>query len=73
MISSRTVAKPDRKAPKMKKGGYIVECHPTVAAAAKPTGQKKPLAPDDEENKGVIDYLKQDVENVGKVLNPFRW
>jgi hypothetical protein len=45
----------------------------TVAAAAKPTEQKKPLLPDDEENKGVIDYLKQDVENIGKVLNPFRW
>ena len=45
----------------------------TVAAAAKPTEQKKPLSPDDEENKGVIDYLKQDVENIGKVLNPFRW
>jgi outer membrane protein assembly factor BamD len=46
----------------------------TVAAAAKPPEQKRPVAPpDDEENKGVIDYLKQDVESIGKVLNPFRW
>jgi hypothetical protein len=46
---------------------------PQTVAAAKPAGQKKPLPPDDEENRGVIDYLKQDVESIGKVLNPFRW
>src|SRR5215470_1115010 len=46
---------------------------PQTVAAAKPAEQKKPLPPDDEENRGVIDYLKQDVESIGKVLNPFRW
>jgi len=46
---------------------------PQTVAAAKPAEQKKPLPPDDEENRGVMDYLKQDVESIGKVLNPFRW
>src|SRR5262250_3635780 len=36
---------------------------PQTVAAAKPAEQKKPLPPDDEENRGVIDYLKQDVES----------
>ena len=45
----------------------------TASAATKPPEQKKPAPVEDEENKGVIDYLKQDMENVGKVLNPFRW
>jgi outer membrane protein assembly factor BamD len=46
---------------------------PAAAPAAKPTEQKKPSAQPDEENKGVFDQLKQDMESVGKVLNPFRW
>jgi outer membrane protein assembly factor BamD len=46
---------------------------PQSAAAIKSPEQKKPAAGEEEENKGVIDYLKQDLENVGKVLNPFRW
>ena len=39
--------------------------------AVKIADQKK--ANDDPENMGVIDYLKQDIEGVTKVLNPFRW
>ena len=47
---------------------------PTPAApAAKPAEQKKPSAKPDEENKGAFDQLKQDLESVGKLLNPFRW
>jgi outer membrane protein assembly factor BamD len=35
---------------------------------------KRPSPPGlDDEPKNVIDQLKDDVENVGKVLNPFRW
>jgi len=45
----------------------------TVATAAKAPEPKKPISPDDEDDKGVVDYLKQDVESIGKVLNPFRW
>lgn len=44
-----------------------------VSTAAKPPEQKKAALPDDEENKGVVDYLKDDLESIGKVLNPFRW
>ena len=39
---------------------------PAAAPAAKP-------ATPEEENKGVFDQMKQDLESVGKVLNPFRW
>jgi outer membrane protein assembly factor BamD len=46
---------------------------PAVAPAAKPAEQNKPAAGSDEEMKGAFDQLKQDLENVGKLLNPFRW
>ena len=39
------------------------------APTQKPADAKKP----DEENKGVLDQLKQDVDSIGKALNPFRW
>ena len=40
--------------------------------AAKATEKKKP-EPGEEETKGLFDYLRDDVENVSKILNPFRW
>jgi hypothetical protein len=40
--------------------------------AIKPAEQKKP-APGEEEIKGLFDYLRDDVENASKILNPFRW
>ena len=40
--------------------------------AAKATEQKKPT-PGEEETKGLFDYLRDDAENVSKILNPFRW
>jgi hypothetical protein len=40
--------------------------------ATKPAEQKK-TAPGEEETKGLFDYLRDDVENVSKILNPFRW
>jgi outer membrane protein assembly factor BamD len=42
------------------------------ANQAKSAEQKKP-APGEEETKGLFDYLRDDVENVSKILNPFRW
>jgi outer membrane protein assembly factor BamD len=39
---------------------------------ANPAEQKK-AAPGEEETKGLFDYLRDDVENVSKILNPFRW
>jgi outer membrane protein assembly factor BamD len=41
-------------------------------ATAKTAEQRKPL-PGQEEDKGVFDQLKTDIDNVGKILNPFRW
>jgi outer membrane protein assembly factor BamD len=40
--------------------------------ATNPAEQKK-AAPGEEETKGLFDYLRDDVENVSKILNPFRW
>lgn len=41
----------------------------TAAATAKPDPTAKP----NEENKGAFEQLQQDLESVGKLLNPFRW
>jgi hypothetical protein len=43
------------------------------APAQKPTEQKKPAPPGEDEEKGVLDQLKQDADSIGKILNPFRW
>jgi outer membrane protein assembly factor BamD len=40
--------------------------------AAKTVEQRRPV-PGQEEEKGIFDQLKTDVDNVGKMLNPFRW
>jgi outer membrane protein assembly factor BamD len=40
--------------------------------ATSPAEQKK-AAPGEEETKGLFDHLRDDVENVSKILNPFRW
>jgi outer membrane protein assembly factor BamD len=37
------------------------------------TAEQKKAAPGEEETKGLFDYLRDDVENVSKILNPFRW
>ncbi|MBI1996440.1 MAG: hypothetical protein HYS66_08230 [Deltaproteobacteria bacterium] len=47
---------------------------PTQAApAAKQEEEKKPVPGQDPENKGVFDQLRQDLDSIGKILNPFRW
>ena len=43
------------------------------ASTAKPEEQKKSTASPNEENKGTFEQLQQDLESVGKLLNPFRW
>jgi outer membrane protein assembly factor BamD len=45
----------------------------TTTSAAGFAETKKPASSQDEEPKGVFDQMRQDMENVGKVLNPFRW
>ena len=40
--------------------------------AARTAEPRKPL-PGQEEEKGAFEQLKSDVDNVGKILNPFRW
>jgi outer membrane protein assembly factor BamD len=43
------------------------------SAAAKAAEVKKSSAARDDEPKGALDQIRQDVESVGKALNPFRW
>lgn len=43
------------------------------AAAPKPAETKKPAYGQEDEPKGVLDQIRQDVESASKVLNPFRW
>lgn len=54
------------------KGPSVIQ---PAAPAPKPTEQKKPVAPtgQEDETKGILDYLKQDLEGASKVLNPFQW
>jgi hypothetical protein len=40
---------------------------------AKPAEPKRSSSNQDEEPKGVLDQMRQDIENASKVLNPFRW
>ena len=46
---------------------------PQTAPVAKPEEEKKPTPSLDPENKGMFDQLRQDLDSIGKVLNPFRW
>ncbi len=43
------------------------------ASPAKPAEQSKPTPGQEEENKSAFDRIREDLENIGKVLNPFRW
>lgn len=45
----------------------------TTTSAASLAETKKPASSQDEAPKGMFDQMRQDMENVGKVLNPFRW
>lgn len=45
----------------------------TQAAIAKPEEETKPVPGQNQENKGAFDQLRQDLDSIGKVLNPFRW
>jgi outer membrane protein assembly factor BamD len=44
-----------------------------AAPATKPDEQKSPTARANEESKGAFEQLQQDLDSVGKLLNPFRW
>lgn len=46
---------------------------PTAASIAKPGEPKPASSAQSDEPKGAFDQIRQDLENVGKVLNPFRW
>jgi outer membrane protein assembly factor BamD len=43
------------------------------SASVRTADQKKSVTPADDENKNVMDYIKDDIEGIGKVLNPLRW
>lgn len=42
-------------------------------APTKPAEPKSSSSSQDDEPKGVLDQIRQDIENASKVLNPFRW
>jgi hypothetical protein len=42
-------------------------------AATKPAGQRLATRLGEEEEQGTFDRMMQDAENLGKLLNPFRW
>ena len=44
-----------------------------VQAQAKPAETKKVSSTREDEPKGALDQIRQDIENAGKVLNPFSW
>jgi outer membrane protein assembly factor BamD len=46
---------------------------PAVAATARPAEPKPASTSQSDDPKGAFDQLRQDLESVGKVLNPFRW
>jgi outer membrane protein assembly factor BamD len=48
-----------------------VQTQSTVGA--KPAEPKRSSSNQDEEPKGVLDQIRQDIENASKVLNPLRW
>ncbi len=46
---------------------------PQASTAAKQEEEKKPAPGQDPENKGAFGQLRQDLDSIGKILNPFRW
>jgi outer membrane protein assembly factor BamD len=50
----------------------LVQGPTQLQPAVKTAEQRKPL-PGQEEEKGVFDQLKSDMDSVGKILNPFAW
>lgn len=44
-----------------------------AAPAAKQEEEKKPVPGQDPENKGAFGQIIQDIDSIGKILNPFRW
>jgi outer membrane protein assembly factor BamD len=49
-----------------------VQAQPATATG-KPAEVRKPGSMPDDEPKGVFDQIRQDVDSIGKALNPFRW
>jgi outer membrane protein assembly factor BamD len=46
---------------------------PPAASTAKPAEAKKTASAPDDESKGALEQIRQDIESIGKALNPFRW
>ncbi|HXF76585.1 MAG TPA: hypothetical protein VNN13_10875, partial [Methylomirabilota bacterium] len=46
---------------------------PQVASATKPAESRKAATTPDDEPKGALEQIRQNIESVGKVLNPFSW
>jgi outer membrane protein assembly factor BamD len=69
-----TVTQPEQPARDLSRALVRGPQQPAAAPpAAKPEEQKKPGAGANDETKGAFEQLQQDLESVGKLLNPFRW
>jgi hypothetical protein len=44
-----------------------------ATAGSKPAETNRTSSTSDDEPKGVLDQIRQDVESASKVLNPFQW
>ena len=67
---------PDNDAPQEIPSRVLVKgpIQPQVASAATRPAESKPSsANQDDEPKGALDQLRQDMDSVSKALNPFRW
>jgi hypothetical protein len=51
----------------------LVQGPAQLQPVAKAAEQNKPLPGQEEDLKGIFEQLKSDVDNVSKILNPFRW
>ena len=44
-----------------------------AAVPTKPAATKAPFSVEEDGAKGVVDQIRQDMEGIGKALNPFSW
>jgi outer membrane protein assembly factor BamD len=72
---TETASKPDNPQQIEAPGRVLVKgpVQPTPGAAQKAPEPRKSSGMPEDEPKGVLDQLRQDVESAGKLLNPFKW
>jgi len=72
-MPAQEVKKPDSLESDQQLPNRILVKGPVQVSTAKPAETKKPGTAPDDEPKGAFDQIRQDIESVGRALNPFRW